>query len=30
MIELDPTAGQDQGRMDIAFQPLVPREDIYF
>ena len=30
MVELDPAAGQDQGRMDIAFLPLVPREDIYF
>lgn len=30
MVELDPAAGQDQGRMDIAFSPLVPRENIYF
>jgi hypothetical protein len=30
MVELDPEAGQDHGRMDIAFIPLVPREDIYF
>jgi len=30
MVELDPAAGQDQGRMDIAFSPLVPREDVYF
>ena len=30
MVELDPVAGEDQGRMDIAFSPLVPREDIYF
>lgn len=30
MVELDPGAGQDQGRMDIAFSPLVPRENIYF
>jgi hypothetical protein len=30
MVELDPAAGQDQGRMDITFCPLVPREDIYF
>lgn len=30
MVELDPAAGEDQGRMDIAFTPLVPREDIYF
>lgn len=30
MVELDPKAGEDQGRMDIAFSPTVPREDIYF
>lgn len=30
MVELDPEEGEDQGRMDIAFCPLVPREDIYF
>lgn len=30
MVELDPPAGEDQGRMDIAFLPMVPREDIYF
>jgi hypothetical protein len=30
MVELDPAAGQDQGRMDIAFSPMVPRENIYF
>ena len=30
MVELDPTAGEDQGRMDIAFSPPVPRENIYF
>lgn len=29
-VELDPVAGENQGRMDIAFSPLVPREDIYF
>lgn len=29
-VELDPDAGQDQGRMDIVFSPLVPRENIYF
>ncbi|CAN2536215.1 hypothetical+protein [Methylocapsa aurea] len=29
-VELDPSAGEDQGRLDIAFSPLVPREDIYF
>lgn len=30
LVELDPAAGEDQGRMDIAFLPLVNREDIYF
>jgi len=30
LVELDPAAGEDQGRMDIVFSPLVPREDIYF
>ena len=30
MVELAPGAGEDQGRMDIVFLPLVPREDIYF
>lgn len=30
MVELEPQAGEDQGRMDIAFSPPVPREDIYF
>jgi hypothetical protein len=30
MVELDPAAGQDQGRMDIAFSPLVPHEAFYF
>ena len=30
VVELDPNAGEDQGRMDIAFLPMVPREDIYF
>jgi hypothetical protein len=34
MVELEPLAGQDLGRMDIAFLPtghgFVPREDIYF
>jgi hypothetical protein len=30
MVELDPAAGTDQGRMDIAFLPLVPRENVYF
>jgi hypothetical protein len=29
-VELDPAATQDEGRIDIAFSPLVPREDIYF
>lgn len=30
LVELDPSAGEDQGRMDIVFSPLVPREDVYF
>lgn len=30
LVELDPAAGQDQGRMDIVFVPMVPREYIYF
>jgi hypothetical protein len=30
MVELDPAAGQDQGRMDIAFSPMVPHEAFYF
>ena len=30
VVELDPMLGEDLGRMDIAFIPLVPREDIYF
>ena len=30
LVELDPAAGEDQGRMDIVFALLVPREDIYF
>ena len=30
MAELDPAAGEDQGRMDIVFSPPVPRENIYF
>jgi hypothetical protein len=30
MAEIDPAAGQDQGRIDIAFSPMIPREDIYF
>jgi hypothetical protein len=31
LVELDPAAGQDQGRMDIVFVPtMVPRENIYF
>lgn len=29
-IELDPLPGGELGRMDIAFNLLVPREDIYF
>ena len=30
LVELDPAAGEDQGRMGIVFSPLVPRKDIYF
>jgi hypothetical protein len=30
MAELDPSAGEHQGRMDIVFLPMVPREEIYF
>lgn len=30
IVELEPAAGEDQGRMDIVFLLLVPREDIYF
>lgn len=30
MVELDPGADQPQGRMDIAFSPLVPHEAFYF
>ena len=30
VVELDPMPGEDLGRMDIVFIPLVPREDIYF
>jgi hypothetical protein len=30
MVELEPMAGEDNGRLDIAFVPLIPREDIYF
>jgi hypothetical protein len=30
MVELDPAAGQDQGRMDIVFSPAIPRENVYF
>lgn len=30
MVELDPGTGQAQGRMDIAFSPLVPHEAFYF
>ena len=29
-VELDPMPGEDFGRLDIAFAPLIPREDIYF
>lgn len=30
VMELEPMPGEDLGRLDIAFIPLVPREDIYF
>jgi hypothetical protein len=30
LVELEPVAGQELGRQDIVFIPLVPREDIYF
>jgi hypothetical protein len=30
VVELDPVPGEDFGRMDIVFIPLVPREDVYF
>lgn len=30
LVELDSTADEDQGRMDIVFSPMVPRESIYF
>jgi len=30
MVELDPGPGEIQGRLDIVFSPMVPREDIYF
>lgn len=30
LVELNAEAEDDQGRMDIAFSPMVPSEDIYF
>jgi hypothetical protein len=30
MVELDPAAGEREGRMDIVFSPMVPNEAIYF
>lgn len=30
MVELEPDEGEEMGRMDITFRPLIPREDIYF
>jgi hypothetical protein len=30
LVELEPAAGEDLGRQDVVFMPLVPREDIYF
>lgn len=29
-VELEPMPGEDLGRLDITFRPLLPREDIYF
>lgn len=29
-VELDPAEGEEEGRMDIAFIPMVPHEGIYF
>ena len=29
-VELDPAAGEDEGRCDIVFSPPINREDIYF
>jgi len=29
-VELDPAADQNQGRIDIIFSPMLPREDVYF
>ncbi|MET4236336.1 hypothetical protein ABIA85_009651 [Bradyrhizobium sp. LA6.10] len=29
-VELDPAAGEDEGRCDIIFSPPINREDIYF
>ena len=30
LVDLDPAADEDQGRMDIVFSPLIPDERIYF
>jgi len=30
LVELEPAIGEEFGRQDIVFIPLVPREDIYF
>ena len=30
MLEIDPIPGEDFGRLDVVFIPLVPHEDIYF
>jgi hypothetical protein len=30
LVELEPAAGEELGRQDIVFMPLVAREDIYF
>jgi len=29
-VELEPMTGEDLGRLDIVFIPMIPREDIYF
>jgi hypothetical protein len=30
LVELEPASGEELGRQDIVFIPLIPREDIYF
>ncbi len=29
-VEIDPAPGEEEGRLDIAFNAMVPREDLYF